>query len=126
MTTINEAAPWFQNAAKIPADIRATAEQVARELSEDESEFEWRMRNWEYVMIGYAHNVRLFRRHFMKSPEDALEWMRGLCNHKWVKERDWNSESKELGTYDRGYINKCAKCGKEDYVRTSYNNYSGD
>jgi hypothetical protein len=126
MTTTNEVAPWYRDAAKIPADIRAAAEQAARELSEDDSEFKWRMRNWEYVMIGYAHNVRIFRPHFMMSPADALAWMRGLCNHKWVKARDWNSESKELGTYDRGYINCCSKCGKEDYVRTAYNNYSGD
>ena len=118
--------PWYRNAANIPAEMRAAAEQAARELSEDESEYAWRIRHWEFEMIGYGWNVRCYYHHFMKSPADALTWMRGMCNHKWEKMRDWNSESKELGTYDRGYINKCAKCGVEDYVRTAYNNYSGD
>jgi hypothetical protein len=118
--------PWYKDAAKVPAEIREEAERTARELSADTREYEWRMTNWSAAISGWSFSVRLHYPWFMMSPAEALEWMSGLCMHDWQLERTYNSENKILGTYDRGHVNKCTKCGKEEYVRTAYNNYSGD
>ena len=119
--------PWFQDANKIPAEILAAAEKVAREKSADDHEYKWRMDNWSAVMTGWSYAVRMYRPWFMYSPEQALEWMSGLCLHAWSNKRDHvQHENYILGTYDKGYNQTCSKCGEEQYVRTSFNNYSGD
>jgi len=118
--------PWYKNSRNIPAEMRAEAEKVAREHSTTESEFEWRMSNWQMKVTGYNHEVRCHYPWFMFSPAHALEWMANICKHEWVKDRNYSSGNNVLGTYDIGYYNRCTKCGKEKYVRTAFNNYSGD
>ena len=118
--------PWWQKPSAIPADMRAEAEKVAREHSTTEKEFEWRMSNWQAVMTGWSYAVRCYYPWFMYSPGQALEYVAAICMHDWVKDREYRDGNDILGTYDIGYINKCSKCSKEDYVRTAFNNYSGD
>ena len=118
--------PWYKDAAKVPVEVREEAERVAREVSEDVREYEWRMTNWAAAISGWSFDVRRYYPWFMMEQAEALEWMRGLCMHRWEKARDYNVENNILGTYDRGHVKRCSKCGEEEYVRTSYNNYSGD
>ena len=118
---------WYKNSKNIPAEEMVEAEKVAREVSETENEYEWRIRNYKNWRTGWAHAVRRYFPWFMSSHEEALEDMKKMCNHKWSEQvRQWGTESIHLGTYDKGYVRTCEKCGKEDYVRTAYKNYSGD
>jgi len=122
-----ERLPWYKNASKIPADMLAEAEAVARELSEDDKDFEFYMMNWRAAVTGWSYAVRLYYPWFMQSPKQAIAWMRSICNHKWGERRDHTAHDNYiLGTYDRGYKHTCSRCGKEEYVTTSFNNYSGD
>jgi hypothetical protein len=119
--------PWYKNSNAIPAEMRDAAEKVAREHSTTQSEFEWRMSNWQAKVTGYNHEVRCYYPWFMYSPTQALEYIARICQHEWVQLRSHTAHSNNvLGTYDAGYIRGCSKCGEEDYVRTHFNNYSGD
>ncbi|WJZ48472.1 hypothetical protein [Actinomycetia phage DSL-LC01] len=119
--------PWYKNASKIPAEMRAAAEKVAAEKSSSDREIEWRMQNWSAWMIGWSFNVRCYYPWFMMSPEEALQRMSDLCMHDWASEPErMTSENKILGTWERGYHKTCKKCGEREYVRTGFNNWSGD
>lgn len=118
--------PWYRHPEKIPADEKALAERVAQRLSDDDSEYEWRMRNYEAWRIGWSFAVRCYYPWFMLTHEEALGRMAGLCDHKWGDKTDAGEKNNVLGTYDLGYNHTCTKCGKTEYVRTAYNNWSGD
>lgn len=119
--------PWYKHPSKIPAVMRAEAEKVAAEKSSSDHEIEWRMQNWSAWMSGWSFAVRCFYPWFMLSPEEALKTMAELCMHDYKRGNERTvSENKILGTWERGYSQVCSKCGHEEYVRTAYNNYSGD
>lgn len=119
--------PWYKNAAKIPTEMRAAAEKVATEKSTSAEEVEWRMQNWAAWMTGWSFNVRCYYPWFMFTPDEALESIAKICMHEWVRGDERTVQQNNiLGTWDRGYTQVCSKCGKEEYVQTSFNNYSGD
>ena len=123
----NRALPWYMNEGNIPSEDRAEAEALAKATSETDSEYEWRMRHYINLRIGWSWTVRDNYPWFMKSHADAMEFMRGMCNHKYGERiAHTRSENKILGTYDKGYEQTCEKCGHTHYERTSYNNWSGD
>lgn len=122
----NNKLPWYQRPENIPTEDLAEAQQVAREMSEDDSEYEWRMRHYIHLRIGWSWTVRCAYPWFMDSHADAMAFLREMCNHKYGEKESYNDENRILGTYDRGYTEVCEKCGYRNRVRTSYNNWSGD
>jgi len=123
----NRKLPWYQHPENIPSEDLAEAQAYAREVSENENEYEWRMLNYTYLRIGYRWAVRCYYPWFMDSHADAMDFMRSMCSHKWGERTPHaRHENEILGTYDRGYTQVCEKCGHKEYTRTSYNNWSGD
>lgn len=126
----NNKLPWYQHPENIPSEDMAEAQSVARELSdpsETDYEYEWRMRHYTQLRIGWSWGVRCYYPWFMYSHAEAMAFMRKMCLHKWgEKVSHTRDENKILGTYDKGYEHTCEKCGETEYVRTSYNNWSGD
>jgi hypothetical protein len=121
------AAPeWYKKPSLIPYTYVDAAKEKFFAMSDSFREYEWRILNFNNLCTGYAPSVKCSYPHFMEHPEEALNIVVGWCYHNWEKVRDYDSTNKVLGTYDRGHINKCPKCNEEEYVRTSYNNYSGD
>ncbi len=118
--------PWYENADKIPVEDLAEADALARQMSDDDNGYEWRMRHYKHLRIGYGWAVRCFYPWFMESHADAMEFMRGMCDHTYGERVYYDNTNKILGTYDRGYTEVCSKCGHENRERTSYNNWSGD
>lgn len=116
----------YRNPSLIPADEMAEAEAVFREMSESDAEYEWRMKNYTHFRIGWAWQVRMYQPHFVMSHDEALRLVRDECDHNYKSVPHTASENPILGTYDRGLMRTCVKCGHRDYKRTSYNNYSGD
>ena len=123
----NRKLPWYQRPENIPSEDLAEAQAYAREASDTENEYEWRMRHYTHLRIGYGWAVRCYYPWFMDSHADAMAFMRRMCLHKWgEKVGHVRDDNKILGTYDKGYEHTCEKCGETEYVRTSYNNWSGD
>lgn len=119
--------PWYMNPRKIPANMRREAEAVAAEMSSSTDEHNKLMMAWTAWMIGYSYDVKEYYPWFMFSPTQALDALSMLCIHAWGERREHTAYGNSmLGTYDRGYIHTCKKCGKEEYVTTEFNNYSGD
>lgn len=110
----------------IPTDELAEAETAFRAVSESESEYDWRMSNYTDWRIGWAWQVRMYQPHFVMSHEEALHKARTMCQHDYESVPYTASENHILGTYDRGVMNTCRKCGDRTYKRTACNNYSGD
>jgi len=125
MTTTTPPA-HYKNPALIPADELAEAETSFRAVSETEHEYEWRMRNYKFYRIGWGWQVRRYYPHFVMLHEEALQRMTDACDHKFVSVPHTASECHILGTYNRGLMNTCTKCGHREYKQTEYNNYSGD
>ena len=123
----NRKLPWYQRPENIPSEDLAEAQELARAMSDNDREYEWRMRHYTHLRIGWSWTVRCYYPWFMDSHADAMNFMRGMCNHKWGERTPYTrSENKILGTYDKGYTQTCEKCGYEEYERTSFNNWSGD
>jgi len=123
----NRELPWYMNKDNIPSEDMAEAQEYARQASDTESGYEWRMRHYTNLRIGWSWTVRDNYPWFMRSHAEAMEFMRGMCSHKWGERTPHTrSENKVLGTYDMGYTQTCEKCGHTEYERTSYNNWSGD
>lgn len=122
----NRKLPWYKNADKIPVEDLAEAQEVARQMSDDDRGYEWRMRHYTHLRIGYSWTVRDFYPWFMDSHAEAMEFMRGMCDHQWGETTDRSTSNPVLGTYTNAHSKVCTKCGYEKYERTSYNNWSGD
>ena len=122
----NSNIPWYMKPENIPAEELEEAEALSRSMSTSDSEHEWRMRHYKWMRIGWSWTVRCSYPWFMDSHEEAMEFVRGMCDHAWGERTDVGDKNIYLGTYEYGYNHTCSKCGKTEYVRTSYNNYSGD
>lgn len=122
----NSRIPWYKKPENIPAEELEEAEALSRSMSTSDSEHEWRMRHYKWMRIGWSWTVRCSYPWFMDSHEEAMEFVRGMCDHAWGERTDVGDKNIYLGTYEYGYNHTCSKCGKTEYVRTSYNNYSGD
>lgn len=122
----NSSIPWYKKPENIPAEELEEAEALSRSMSTSDSEHEWRMRHYKWMRIGWSWTVRCSYPWFMDSHEEAMEFVRGMCDHAWGERTDVGDKNIYLGTYEYGYNHTCSKCGKTEYVRTSYNNYSGD
>ena len=122
----NSRIPWYKKPENIPAEEHEEAEALSRSMSTSDSEHEWRMRHYKWMRIGWSWTVRCSYPWFMDSHEEAMEFVRGMCDHAWGERTDVGDKNVYLGTYEYGYNHTCSKCGKTEYVRTSYNNYSGD
>ena len=117
---------WYGKKDNLPeTDVADAALQFA---SDEPAEFEWRMENYKLWRCGYGASVRMWRKNWMNSHEEAVALTLRLCKclHKWEKTSNYDSTNKFLGTYDRGYYRVCTKCQEQDSVRTSFNNYAGD
>lgn len=122
----NRSLPWYMNKDNIPVEDMAEAQEYARQASDDESGYEWRMRHYINLRIGWSWTVRDNYPWFMQSHADAMEFMRGMCDHEYGEKTYGGTSNPVLGTYENGYKQTCAKCGHTEYTRTSYNNWSGD
>ena len=122
----NAELPWYKNADKIPAEDWAEADALAHEMHEEDGDYEWRIRHYKHLRIGYGWAVRDFYPWFMRSHAEAMEFMRGMCDHKWGETIDHSTRNPVLGTYTNAHSKVCTKCGYKEYERTSYNNWSGD
>lgn len=123
---MNQVPAHYRNPALIPADELAEAGVSFRSVSESDDEYEWRMKNYTNLRIGWAWQVRMFQPHFCVSHQEALRIMTEACDHDYESVPYTASNNPILGTYDRGVMNTCRKCGDKKYERRSYNNYSGD
>jgi hypothetical protein len=125
-STLKNNHAWFGHTDQLPeADIQ---DALVRLHSENQAELDWRMHNYRLWRCGYGAAVRRWRREWMQDHEEAIETTQRLCKclHDWKLERRYDDTNKILGTYDRGNVNVCTKCNEREYVRTSYNNWSGD
>ena len=122
----NARIPWYKKPENIPAKELEEAEALSRAISTKDSEHEWRMRHYKWMRIGFGWNVRCYYPWFMDTHEDAMQFVRSMCDHTWGAQTNVGDKYIYLGTYDYGYNHTCSKCGRTEYVRTSFNNYSGD
>lgn len=110
----------------IPADEMAEAETAFRAVSETDNEYEWRMYNYKHWRIGWAWQVRMYQPHFVMSHAEALHKAQTMCRHDYESVPYTAHDNHILGTYDRGVMKTCRKCGDRTYERHAYKNYSGD
>ena len=123
----NNQLPWYQYPENIPSEDLTEAQELARKMSDTDTEYEWRMRHYTQLRIGWSWSVRCYYPWFMQSHAEAMDFMRGMCDHKWGERTPYTrSENVILGTYDKGYTHTCEKCGHERYERTAFSNWSGD
>ena len=118
------------NASAIPSDEldSANAHFATFADASDEKATEWRLYNYRLWRTGWNSVTRRHQANLVHSHDEALALVDKLCQclHAWENVGRYDDTNPILGTYARGSRRACTKCGKEDVVITSRNNWSGD
>jgi hypothetical protein len=125
LTEIN-AEQWFGNPDLVPAADIAAAE--AALAANDAATFAWRIKNYRLWRTGFNAATGAWRTQFMYDHDTAvaLALKHCACIHDFERTTSFDNTNHVLGTFDRGYVQTCTKCGYDEHVRTSWNNRSGD
>jgi hypothetical protein len=117
---------WFAKPDLVPDEDIAEA-RVAL-ATDDTATFDWRMKNYSLWRAGYAGGVGAWLVNYITGHDEAVAQALRLCQclHTWVMDGSYDTTNHYLGTYDRGDIKRCTKCGTTQHERRSYNNWSGD
>lgn len=118
------------NAKAIPSDDLAAANAHFATFSDagEERATSWRLDNYLIWRTGWNSVARRHQANFVRSHDEAIALVDKLCAclHAWSNVGRYDDTNPILGTYTRGNRRACTKCGKEDVVITSRNNWSGD
>ena len=127
---MNTRAATKGNASAIPSDEldAANAHFATFAAADEEHATKGRLDNYKIWRTGWNSVARRYQDNCVHSHDEAIALVDKLCAclHNWQNTRRHDDTNPILGTYTRGNYRVCTKCGKEDLVITSRNNWSGD